>query len=99
MIDTNRNKLRTDDRILSLSQIDSKAPISSTGLVDRRLFSGEQKLHAKMDSQTTLWYMQYEQAGKLPAELDQRFTTFSALYKHAEDYFKRRNIKIEEVFD
>jgi hypothetical protein len=93
------NKLRSNDRVISLSQIDKKAPISSTGVVDRRLFTGEQKLHAIVDSQSGLWYMQYETVGKLPQELDQKFTTFSALYKHAEEYFRKRNIKIEEVID
>lgn len=94
-----KNKLRSSDRIMSLSVIDSKAPLNSLGLIDKRLFSGEQKLHAKMDPQTTFWSMQYENAGKLPIELDQKFTTFAALYKHAERYFLSRNVKIEEVID
>ena len=94
-----KNKLRSTDRVMSLSIIDSKLPLTSMGLVDKRLFSGEQKLHAKMETQSCMWYMQYENAGKLPIELDQKFTTFSALYKHAERYFLSRNIKIEEVID
>ncbi|HXB13192.1 MAG TPA: hypothetical protein VNZ45_14495 [Bacteroidia bacterium] len=75
-----------------------KAPLSSTGLIDRRLFTGEQKLHALMDDQTNLWHFRYDARGKLPPELDsQTFTTYSALLKFATEYFSKRNIKVAEV--
>jgi hypothetical protein len=88
-----------DDRILSLAQIDDKAPVSSTGLVDKRLFSGENKLHAIKDPENNFWYLKYEM-GSLPEVLKHsRYTTFGRLFKHAEDYFSKRNIKIVEVID
>ena len=90
------NKLRGTDRVLSLSQIDGKAPISSTGMTDRRLFTGETQMHGVMDPQTCLWSIRYE-GGKLPIELEQRFTSFQALLKHAQEYFQKRNVKIEEL--
>src|SRR5258705_8640485 len=50
----------SDDRILTLKIVDDKAPLNSTGLVDKRLFSGENKLHAIADKQTGLWFFRYE---------------------------------------
>jgi len=46
MEDKAKKKMRSDDRVLTLTQMDEKAPVSTTGLLDRRLFSGETKLHA-----------------------------------------------------
>lgn len=88
----------TSDRVFTLELIDSKAPVSSTGLLDHRLFKGENKLHAIMDSQTCLWSLKYEQ-GSIPPSLRQRFTSFSRLKKVAEDYFATRNVKITEISD
>ena len=84
------------DRILELSQIDGKAPISSTGLVDKRLFSGDNKLHAVKDPQTCLWSLKYEE-GSVPQVLRCQFTSFRMLFKYVEDYFKKRNITVKEV--
>lgn len=93
------NPIRSTDRVLSLSRIDDKAPKSSTGMLDTRLFTGEQKLHIKMDPQTCLWYFQYSQNGLLPEALKGRYTGFRAAMKFAEAYFATRNVKITQVFD
>ncbi len=85
------------NRILELKVIDDKAPTSSMGLVDKRLFQGENKLHSIID-ETGLWHMQYDK-GIVPAALQQRFTSFGKLFKYAEDYFKKRNVKITEIID
>jgi len=98
MVALDFKKLRSSDRIFTLSRIDDKAPLSSTGMVDGRLFSGENKLHAIMDEQTCLWTFKYA-LGITPEPLKQRFTTFSNLKKYAEEYFARRNVKITEVID
>lgn len=92
------SKMRSPDRILVLSVIEGKDAKGTTGLVDTNLFTGTNKLHAKMDPQTSLWYLQYEK-GILPEYLKQRFTTFSVLLKHIGEYFKKRNIEIKEVKD
>ena len=84
------------DRILVLEPIDDKKPLSSTGLVDPRLFTGENKLHAIKDPQTCLWHFKYEQ-GILPPTLKGQYTGFNQLKKTAEDYFTKRNMKIKEV--
>ena len=89
---------RSADRILELSVIDGKKPLSSSGLIDPRLFNGDQKLHAVMDPQTSLWSFKYSE-GILPQPLKGTFTGFTALRKFAEDYFKKRNIEIKEIKD
>lgn len=92
-------QIRSTDRVLSLSPIDDKAPKTSTGLLDPRLFTGAQKLHIKMDPQTCLWYFQYESNGVLPEALKGKYTGFKAAIKFAENYFAGRNVKITQVFD
>lgn len=98
MADSLESKMRSPDRVLVLSVIDGKAAKSSTGAIDNRLFTGGNKLHAIMDSQTTLWSFKYDD-GLLPQSLKNRFTSFKHLLKHAEDYFKTRNVEIKEVKD
>lgn len=90
--------MRTPDRILVLSIKEGKKPLGSNGLQDPRLFTGENKLHAIMDSQTTLWRFKYDM-GILPEPLKGQFTSFKALRQHAEDYFTKRNVEIKEVKD
>jgi hypothetical protein len=91
--------LRAHDRILSLEVIDGKAAKSSTGKVDTRLFTGEQKLHLQMNEQTNLWSFRYENNGLLPGGLEGQFTTFSKGLAHAEQYFAKRNIRVKEIID
>jgi hypothetical protein len=92
------SKMRSPDRILVLKTIDDKKPLSSKGLVDARLFTGENKLHAIMDQQTSLWKLKYDQ-GNVPVPLQCHFTSFAKLKLYAEDYFRKRNIEIIEVKD
>lgn len=92
------NKLRNTDRILVLKPIEGKNTLSSTGLVDPRLFNGDNKLHAVMNLQNTTWSFKYD-AGGLPEPLKQKFTSFSKCLEHAKQYFTRRNIDITEVID
>ncbi len=92
-------KMRAKDRVFKLGIIDKKLPKNSTGMVDTRLFSGENALHAKMDPETCFWFLQYESGGALPQPLKVNFTSFPALKRYAEDYFRTRNIEIKEVVD
>ena len=94
----NTTKMRTKDRIFKLGIIDNKLPKNSTGMVDTRLFSGENNLHAKMDPETCFWSLQYD-SGALPQSLKVNFTSFPALKKYVEDYFRTRNIEIKEIQD
>lgn len=93
-----RTKNKSTDRILVLEIIENKAPMTSTGLVDRSLFTGDNKLHAVMDISTCLWHCRYEK-GVVPPVLQQRFTSFKRLYDFAKAYFKKRNINIREIVD
>lgn len=90
-------KMRSQDRILVLEPIDGD-PKTTTGIIDRRIFTGENKLHAIQNPQNSLWYFKYE-SGILPQPLKMQFTSFNKMLAHAKDYFSRRNIVIKEVID
>lgn len=92
------SKMRTPDRVLVIKPMDGKKPKDVLGNTDPRLFSGENKLHAIMDTQTTLWKLSYEM-GNIPQPLKCQFTSFKALRQHAEEYYNKRNIIITEVKD
>jgi hypothetical protein len=91
--------LRATDRILTLSVKDGKEAKGSTGLVDRRLFTGDQQLHLSMNEQTGLWSFRYSKNALLPEPLQGTFTSFSKGYQQAEQYFDKRNVRITEVKD
>lgn len=89
------SKNNSPDRIIVLCKGPGKNTMTTAGLIDNRLFTGENKLHAIQDI-TGLWALSYD-AGLVPGPLRQKFTGFNKLYKFIEDYFKRRNIEIKEV--
>lgn len=93
------DNIRSADRILSLAPIDGEKPLSSTGLVDNRIFTGEQQLHLKMDPQTCLWSFQYSNNGVLPEGLKGKYTGPRMALKLAEEYFRKRNIRITQIKD
>ncbi len=92
------DKNKDYDRILELRPIEGATSKSASGAVDKRLFNGENKLHAKMDEQTCLWSFSYDK-GVLPGGLSDQFTSFPRALDHAKRYFKNRNIEIVEVID
>lgn len=92
------SQMRSPDRVIVLKTLDDKKPLTSKGMVDSRLFTGENKLHAVMDMQSCLWRLKYEQ-GAIPPGLKGNFTSFKALLQHAREYFSTRNIEIIEVKD
>lgn len=94
MAESPESKMRSADRVLELEPMEGM----NSGILDTGLFTGGNKLHAKMDPSTTLWYFQYEH-GVLPIPLRDKFTSFSILKKYAENYFRRKNIKIKEIKD
>jgi len=95
---SNQTKMHSSDRILVLRPIEGKTPVSVSGLLDSRLFTGENKLHALMDTQTSLWSLKYEQGG-LPEPLKQRFTSIKKLMDFVTAYFNKRNVEIAEIKD
>lgn len=93
------SNIRAADRTLVLQPIEGQKPLATSGLPDPRLFSGEQGIKVKMDPQTCLWHFQYTNKGILPEALKGAFTSFGSAYRHAENYFQRRNVKITAVKD
>ena len=91
-------KIRSHDIIIELQPIEGKATLTSAGLTDSRLFTGENRLHAKMNLQNCMWHCEYEN-GMLPQPLKQHFTSFSRLLTCVSEYFKRRNIEVTKVID
>lgn len=87
---------RGSDRVLTLSQMKDRPPIDSTGMTDKRLFTGENKLHGIKDPLYDLWHIRFEQ-GTIPEDLRQSFTSFAILFKHVKAYYNKRNIEVSEV--
>lgn len=92
-----KDKNKSDDRVIELKVIDAKKPLSSMGMTDHRLFSGENKLHAVRDPHF-LWQLKYEQ-GYLPAALQQKFTHFDKLVTTVKEYFGTRNVEVVKIND
>lgn len=89
--------IRSNDIIFELKPRDGGAA-STSGLIDKALFTGGNRLHAIMDTQTCLWSLKYE-SGKVPPVFQQRFTSFSKVHRFVQDYFDRRNVEITNVID
>lgn len=94
--DRRRSKMKSDDRILILQPMEGKAALSAAGAVDKRLFNGENKLHAIYDEAKGIWSMKYDMGG-LPGGLQGQFTVFSELVNTARAYFRKRNVEITEI--
>lgn len=92
------DKIRKTDIIIVIQPIEGKNALSNKGLVDNRLFTGENRLHAVMNTQTCLWHLKYD-SGIVPPALQQQFTGFTRLLNFVKDYFKKRNIEIKEIID
>lgn len=97
MHNTPNTAMSSSDRVLELAPIEGRPALTTAGTPDKRLFTGEQKLHIKMDPETTLWHFQWEQNGVLPSPLQGRYTGFKSAIKHAEEYFEKRNIRVTRV--
>ena len=92
------NKDRKTDRIIVVKPKAGQKPMSSTGLVDPRIFTGENKLHAIKSEQNNLWSLKLE-AGGLAEPLKQKFSNFPTLLNFVRQYFEKRNLEVTEVID
>lgn len=90
--------LAKTDRVFQLTPRPGEKTLTDTGLVDTRLFKGENKLHAVMDSPSCHWFMKYEKGG-LPDPLKGRYTSFPKLVDAAKQYFASRGVDISEIID
>jgi hypothetical protein len=91
-------KMKSNDRVFILEKMEGLDTKTTKGLIDNRLFTGENKLHAKLDPQTSHWFMQYD-SGVIPQSLSGRFTSFGKLRDHVEGYYNKRNIKIKQIIE
>jgi len=92
-----QTNIRKTDIIFELKPRE-KGALSSTGLLDKRLFTGHNKLHAIMNNQNCLWRLKYDQ-GITPLILQQQFTSFSKLHTFIKNYLNNRNVDIVEIKD
>lgn len=92
-----KKKMKSDHRILSLKPKEGKST-DVLGKTDRRLFNGENKLHAQFNYTTGMWKLNYDSGG-LPGGLQMLFTTFPELLDHVRVYFSKRNIEVTDVVD
>lgn len=90
--------LAKNDRVFKLTPRPGEKTLTDTGLVDTRLFKGENKLHAVMEPASCHWFMKYEKGG-LPEPLKSRYTSFPKLVEAAKQYFSGRGVDIEEIVD
>lgn len=93
-----REKMATNDRVLVLKAMDGKSAKDSRGIVDSRLFSGENKIHGVYDERTGLWNLRYE-TGALPGALQEKFGTFKELEEFTRKYFAARNVEVLEIIN
>lgn len=85
----------TKDKIIVLTQ-DGQARTPG-GLLDKRLFTGKNRLHAVMED-NGLWSLHYD-SGVMNEPLKQKFTSFHILLKTVKQYFERRNVRVKEVIE
>lgn len=93
---TTMTNIAPTDRVLKLKLMDSKKPLNSLGMVDPRLFTGENNIHVVKDVQTNFWSFKYD-SGVIPEALSCKFTNFTSAVKHATLYYKNRNIEVEVI--
>lgn len=97
------DKFVTDDyfekkieRKLVLRPMEGEKAKTTGGMLDARLFKGENSLKAVRDNDSNLWYFKYE-IGGIPEQLKGHFTSFAKAHEVAETYFRTRNVQIVEV--
>jgi hypothetical protein len=90
-------KMKSSDRIIILEPQEGGAK-NTKGMIDNRLFTGENTLHAKMDPQNSQWFLQYD-SGLVPEPLRGRFTSFPKLKEFVTSYFNRRNINVKQIIE
>jgi hypothetical protein len=89
--------MNSTKRSLILRVKEGKKAVNSTGVVDSRLFNGNNALYA-IYGPGNLWRLEYAH-GAIPPALAQNFTNFTLLLKTVKEYLDKRNIEIEKIED
>lgn len=92
-------RIISDDRVLVIKPIPGQDVKDSRGIIDRRLFTGENNLRIVRDPLDDLWYFKYDYGAVPPVIRSQKFTGFSKAYKYVERYLTKRGLQILEVKD
>jgi hypothetical protein len=97
--DRRKKKMHSEHRIIHIRPMNNgKSTLNSSGMVDNRLFTGENKLHATYIDHSGMWKLHYD-IGAIPGGLQMQFTTLQELLTHVRSYFKKRNVEVVDVVD
>lgn len=89
-------KMLPNKRFFTLTPMEGKKAMSSSGLPDARLFTGETKIYGIYDADRGTWSLKYD-GGTVPGGLQGEFTEFQKLSEHVIHYYKMRNVRAEAV--
>lgn len=90
-------KMLSDDRVFSLRPKEGLKPVSQTGAaVDKRLFTGDNNLHAVRDIRKGVWFLRYDN-GATPEGLKGEWSEFNMLTGFVTAYFDKRNIEVTSI--
>jgi hypothetical protein len=87
-----------NDRIIKLQLKEGMSAKNSAGVTDNRVLTGENKLHAVHDPQTSFWSLHWDK-GILAPPLQQNWTTWQKMMDFIVPYFERRNIEVKEIIE
>lgn len=91
------NATQSEDRIIKLTPIEGVKPQRYDGLPDKKLFTGENELHAVANG--TLWHLKYKSGALPPALANKQWTNFTRAYEAAKKYYNARGVDIKEVIN
>lgn len=94
---TSASMMRPDDRIFTLKPMEGKKALAANGLVDQRLFTGENRIHV-MQNESSLWFLRLDN-GIVPPGINQLYTSSARAIETMKGYYARRNIAIQEILE
>lgn len=89
-------KMLPDRRVFTLKPIEGLKPLTSSGMVDPRLFTGESQLFAVYDPQKGVWFLRSD-GGSLPGGLQGQFTEYGKLVEYITSYYLARNVSVKSM--
>jgi hypothetical protein len=89
-------KMLSDDRVIVLRPIPGKDALTAQGGIDKKIFTGENKLHVTYNARSNSWSMHLD-SGALPGGLQGTWTTFKSITDHISAYYAKRNVEIAEI--
>ena len=93
----NTTEVNGNKRTLSLKPMQGGAK-DTTGLVDKRLFNGQNELYALMDTETCLWHLKQNDGSVDPKLRGKQWTSFKMLMNDVVPYYRNRNVEVTEIY-